>query len=259
MQETYEFEQLYSAPQVLSPEFGPIGSVRIQLLRWQRGEIAPTGDAHSPIFCNRVYVLDGNEYREQPTHTIRSRFSFLSGRACHSLALAAREDVTKIRVTLDSDELTESGTGGTMTEFGVFQIRKDPAESGGSFSPPDTWIVRPLNFVSSPFGQLDTFGRLQLDAGHYALEGWTTGMENGRMRARFRSLDNAILWPSASTYSLHYSWHIPIHGVFTIPSPTTFLLEMRCSRNRSKSWGFGYTSETTPDIYASLMFHRQNV
>lgn len=79
------------------------------------------------------------------------------------------------------------------------------------------------------------------------------------MRGRFRSMDSLINWPSATTYSLHYSWHIPIEGVFTIAAQTTFVLEMCCDRDRSKPWGYGYGSQLSPELYSSLLFFRNSL
>lgn len=261
MQQSFILERLQSEPQVLRPDdFVNCGAILAEFLRWPRGEVAATGDSYSPIFLNRVYALSGADYREQPTLSLRSRFALIHGHGCHGVALAAKEDLTKVRITLDSSNGVGEVLGSVGTsEVGVFQIRDDTTVGGGSFHPPNTWITRPLNFNSSPFGRLDALGRLELDPGHYCMEGWATGMEGGRMRCRFRSVDNSINWPGATTYSLHYSWHIPIHAIFTVTETQTFVLEMRCDRDHSKPWGFGYASKLPPEIYASLMFSRKTI
>lgn len=141
----------------------------------------------------------------------------------------------------------------------IFQIRQTAGQEGGAFHPPNQWLTRPFNFKSDGFGRINALGQIVLDPGDYCFRGWTTGMENGRMRGRFRSLDALITWPSATAYSLHYSWHIPIEGVFTIATQTLFVLEMRCDRDRSKSWGYGYGSTLSPELYASLLFFRKSL
>ena len=148
---------------------------------------------------------------------------------------------------------------GSDVEWSLFQIRSTTSQGGGPFSPPNQWLLRPFNFKSSGFGRLSPLGQVVLDPGRYCFRGWSTGMENGRMRCRFRSLDSLISWPSATAYSLHYSWHIPIEGVFTIAVQTTFVLEMRCDRERSKPWGYGYESNLSPEVYASLLFFRNSL
>ncbi|NEQ50327.1 MAG: hypothetical protein F6K11_09375 [Leptolyngbya sp. SIO3F4] len=163
------------------------------------------------------------------------------------------------RAILDPSIALGAAPNLTDLEWVVCQIRNTTGQGGGAFYPPDQWLPRPFNFKSTGFGSINAFGQLVLDSGDYCFRGWTTGMENGRMRGRFRSLDALINWPSATTYSLHYSWHIPIEGVFTISTSTTFVLEMRCDRNRSKPWGYGYESKLSPEVYASLLFFRKSL
>ncbi|MEM1239756.1 MAG: hypothetical protein AAGI45_07950 [Cyanobacteria bacterium P01_H01_bin.26] len=144
-------------------------------------------------------------------------------------------------------------------EWVVVQIRQTVGQGGGVFHPPNQWIQRPFTFKSTGFGQITALGEVALPPGRYGFQGWSTGMENGRMRARFRSLDARISWPGATTYSLHYSWHIPIQGVFTLSEVTPFVLEMRCDRDRAKPWGFGYGSNLAPELYASLLLFRNSL
>ncbi|MBT9316372.1 hypothetical protein [Leptothoe spongobia] len=163
------------------------------------------------------------------------------------------------RASLDPSFALGTQSGSRALEWVVFQIRNTYGQEGGAFHPPNQWLSRPFNFKSTGFGSITTGGQLVLPSGNYCFRGWTTGMENGRMRGRFRSMDSLINWPSATTYSLHYSWHIPIEGVFTITTQTTFVLEMRCDRDRSKSWGYGYESQISPELYASLLFFRNSL
>lgn len=151
-----------------------------------------------------------------------------------------------------------SQPGSIGLDWGIFQIRNTTDQGGGAFHPPDQWLVRPFNFKSSGFGSINPLGQVVLDAGNYCFRGWATGMENGRMRCRFRSIDSLINWPSATAYSLHYSWHIPMEGVFEIATQTPFVLEMRCDRDRSKPWGYGYESGLSPELYASILFFRKS-
>ncbi|MBT9317298.1 hypothetical protein [Leptothoe spongobia] len=160
------------------------------------------------------------------------------------------------RASLDPSIALGTQNGFTDLEWVIFQIRNTHGQGGGAFHPPNQWLPRPFTFKSTGFGSLNAIGQVVLPAGNYCFRGWTTGMENGRMRGRFRSMDSLINWPSATAYSLHYSWHIPIEGVFTIASQTTFVLEMRCDRDRSKPWGYGYESQLSPELYASLLFFR---
>ena len=75
------------------------------------------------------------------------------------------------------------------------------------------------------------------------------------MRCRLRPLgDSAAPVYSASTYSKHYSWHIPLEGLLKVTQPTQLIAEMRCDRDRSKSWGYGYRTNVEPEIYGSLLF-----
>ena len=143
-------------------------------------------------------------------------------------------------------------------DWGLFQIRLAAGQAGGPFHPPDQWLARPFNFKASTFGTINAVGQLVLESGDYCFRGWSTGMEGRRMRCRFRSMDSQIIWPGATSYSLHYSWHIPIEGVFSITTQTTFVLEMRCDRNHSKSWGYGYGSGISPEVYASILFFRKS-
>ncbi len=172
--------------------------------------------------------------------------------------LVVRDERT-YRASLDPSIALGSPTASTTLEWGIFQIRNTSGDGGGEFHPPNQWLTRPFNFKASSFGAINALGHLVLEAGSYCFKGWTTGMENGRMRSRFRSTDSLINWPSATSYSLHYSWHIPIEGVFTISSQTSFLLEMRCDRDRSKRWGFGYESNLAPELYASLLLFRKPI
>lgn len=149
--------------------------------------------------------------------------------------------------------------------WALFQIRMPSGQSGGSFHPPNTWIERPFNYADSlnEFGSITLFpdaGRIELPTGRYVVSGWLTGMENAGMRSRLRPLgDSADPIYSASTYSEHYSWHIPIEGLLTISHPTQLMAEMRCDRDRSKSWGYGYRSHVDPEIYGSLLFFRKSL
>lgn len=147
---------------------------------------------------------------------------------------------------------------GQGLEWSIFQIRLAAGQEGGTFHPPDQWLARPFNFQASAFGVINSAGQLVLEPGDYCFRGWSTGMEGRSMRSRFRSLDSQINWPGATAYSLHYSWHIPIEGVFTIATQTTFVLEMRCDRNHAKPWGYGYGSNISPELYASILFFRQS-
>ncbi|MGD1858163.1 MAG: hypothetical protein ACFB2W_28335 [Leptolyngbyaceae cyanobacterium] len=150
-----------------------------------------------------------------------------------------------------------SGDNGSADlSWALFQIRHTD-QSGGSFHPPNQWLVRPFNFKTAGFGTINAFGQIALEPGSYCFRGWSTGMENGRMRSRFRSIDSLITWYGATAYSLHYSWHIPIEGVFAIAQPTTFVLEMWCDRDRNKPWGYGYESGISPELYGSLLFFRK--
>lgn len=169
--------------------------------------------------------------------------------------LIVREGKT-YRATLDPS-IALSNQSGAGIEWGLFQIRLAAGQEGGTFHPPDQWLARPFNFKASSFGTINSFGQLVLESGDYCFRGWSTGMEGRSMRGRFRSMNSQILWPSATTYSLHYSWHIPIEGVFTISTQTTFVLEMQCDRNHAKPWGYGYGSDIDPEIYASIMFFRK--
>ena len=171
--------------------------------------------------------------------------------------LVVREGRT-YRASPDPSLAQGSPLNSTGIDWVVFQIRTAAGQGGGAFHPPNQWLIRPFNFKSTGFGSINALGQIVLEPGDYCFRGWTTGIENGRMRGRFRSTDSLINWPSATTYSLHYSWHIPIEGVFTIATQTTFVLEMRCDRNRSKPWGYGYESNLSPELYASLLFFRKS-
>ncbi len=145
-----------------------------------------------------------------------------------------------------------------------FQIRRPSGQSGGSFHPPNTWIERAFNYADplNEFGSITPFptaGRIELPTGRYLVSGWLTGMENAGMRCRLQPLGGSLppLY-SASTYSNHYSWHIPLTGLLAITESTQFVTEMRCDRERSKSWGFGYRTNVEPEIYGSLMFLRKD-
>ena len=144
--------------------------------------------------------------------------------------------------------------------WAVFQIRKPSGQSGGNFHPPNLWIERPFNYADplNEFGSITPFpevGRIELPPGRYVVSGWLTGMENAGMRCRLRPLgDSAAPVYSASSYSNHYSWHIPLDGLLKVTQPTQFVAEMRCDRDRSKSWGYGYRTNVEPEIYGSLLF-----
>lgn len=153
---------------------------------------------------------------------------------------------------------------GGLIRWAHFQIRKPAGQSGGAFSPHNTWIERPFNYANpaNEFGSLSPFptpGRITLLEGVYAVTGWLTGMENGGMRVRLMASD-ASLSPiySASVYSRHYSWHIPLEGLLVVTQTTEFTVQMRCDRNRSKSWGFGYRTFIDPEIYGSLLFFKKS-
>ena len=161
------------------------------------------------------------------------------------------------RASLDPSIALGGVSSTAELSWAIFQARVTTNQGGGAFHPPDTWLPRPFNFKSNAFGAINAFGQIVLDPGDYCFKGWSTGMENGRMRSRLRSLDSRINWPGATTYSLHYSWHIPIEGVFTLANQTTFVLEMRCDRDRSKPWGYGYETGISPEIYASILFFRK--
>lgn len=170
--------------------------------------------------------------------------------------LAVRNGRT-YRASLDPSIALAAQSSSAGLEWAIFQIRNTTHQGGGHFHPPNQWLARPFNFKSNAFGTINAFGQIVLEPGDYCFRGWSTGMENGRMRSRFRSMDSLINWPGATAYSLHYSWHIPIEGVFTLANQTTFVLEMRCDRDRSKPWGYGYESGITPEIYASILFFRK--
>lgn len=148
--------------------------------------------------------------------------------------------------------------------WAMFQIRKPSSQSGGSFHPPNTWIERAFNYADpfNEFGSITPFpsaGRIELPSGRYFVTGWLTGMENSGMRCRLRPLGGSLTPVySASTYSNHYSWHIPLNGLLEATELTQFVAEMWCDRNRSKSWGFGYRTTVEPEIYGSLMFIRKD-
>ena len=147
--------------------------------------------------------------------------------------------------------------------WALFQIRMPSGQSGGSFSLPNTWIERAFNYADprNEFGSITPFpnaGRIELSPGRYIVMGWLTGMENAGMRCRLRPLgDAAISVYSASTYSKHYSWHIPIEGLLEVTQPTQLIAEMHCDRDRSKSWGYGYRTHVEPEIYGSLLFFKK--
>ena len=160
--------------------------------------------------------------------------------------------------------IPDPSISGLSSALGVkcasFQIRKPAGESGGRFYPQVSWLERPFNYEHplNDFGSLSPFpsaGRIELPLGHYVVMGWMTGMENSGMRCRLRPL-TASLDPiySASTYSKHYSWHIPLDGLVEIAQPTQLVAEMWCDLNRSKSWGYGYRTHIEPEIYGSLLF-----
>ncbi|MFG6101667.1 hypothetical protein U2F10_05405 [Leptothoe sp. EHU-05/26/07-4] len=154
-------------------------------------------------------------------------------------------------------------TSALGVQVASFQIRRPAGESGGSFYPPATWLERPFNYEHplNDFGTLSPLpsaGRIELPSGHYVVMGWMTGMENAGMRCRLRPLTGSLdpIY-SASTYSLHYSWHIPLDGLLAVTEPTQLVAEMRCDRNRSKAWGYGYRTHVEPEIYGSLLFLRK--
>ena len=177
----------------------------------------------------------------------------------HGDQLLVVRDGRTYRASLDPSIALGSQSSSTGLEWALFQVRTTTGQGGGAFTPPNQWLVRPFNFKSNGFGSINALGQVVLEPGNYCFRGWSTGMENGRMRSRFRSTDTRINWPSATSYSLHYSWHIPIEGAFTITSHTTFVLEMRCDRDRSKPWGYGYQSGLSPEVYASILFFRKPI
>lgn len=147
--------------------------------------------------------------------------------------------------------------------WSLFQIRMPSGQSGGRFSPPNTWIERAFNYGDplNEFGSMTPFpaaGRIELPAGRYRIDGWLTGMENGGMRWRLRTLGAAVdpLY-SATAYSMHYSWHIPLSGLLSLTEPTQLIAEMWCDRDQSKSFGFGYRSNIDPEIYGSVTFFKK--
>ena len=172
--------------------------------------------------------------------------------------LVVRGDQT-YRGQLDPSIALPGDTEAADVSWVLFQIRNTAGQGGGSFSPSHQWLIRPFNFKTAGFGRINGFGQIILEPGNYCFRGWSTGMENGRMRNRFRSMDSLITWYGATAYSLHYSWHIPIEGVFAITETTTFLFEMRCDRDRSKPWGYGYESGVIPELYGSLLFFRKSL
>lgn len=158
-----------------------------------------------------------------------------------------------------------AGLQGTNSiSWALFQIRKPSGQNGGNFHPPETWIERPFNYADSNnnFGSVTPFptaGNIELPAGQYAVIGWLTGMENAGMRARFRPLSGpGNVVHSASIYSKHYSWQIPLQGLLAVTQTTQFIAEMWCNRNRNKSWGFGYRTRIEPELYGSMLFIRKN-
>lgn len=98
---TVTVDELWKIPLIIRPDDNlSFESIRLQFLRWPRGQIYRSGMSANAVFIQPMRFLDGQFYAMEAAEAVRGLRDYRYMPGTDGLRMWGKEDVTRVRLEL---------------------------------------------------------------------------------------------------------------------------------------------------------------